>query len=396
MQFLVVVSDFPKVTETFVLRNVMHYLKAGHAVTVFHTKPYRDAEVVHSTYAPVVERSLDLPWLPRAAFRELVRSPGRVLSVLSQIVVAFARDPRHLAVSLVLMPKSLGLAAHVRSAGLTHIHAEFAGYPATVAWIVSRLTGVPFSFSAHAHDIFITQGLLATKARDAAFVRAISEFNKRFLERLPGFPSNKVEVLRCGVEVPTDVAAPPTGPFRIVFVGALLARKGVDVLLDAVAGLPNTLDWRLDIVGGGSQEAALRRQVEGLPDGRVRFLGPQPSGEVQAAMVKAHVVVVPSREGASGRSEGIPVVLMEAMSLARPVIASRLSGIPELVEDGTTGLLVPPDDADALTAALRRLADDPALAERLAAAGRKRVAEAFDIEQTAAQLLARMKKATAT
>jgi len=253
MQFLVVVSDFPKVTETFVLRNVMHYLKAGHAVTVFHTKPYRDAEVVHSTYAPVVERSLDLPWLPRAAFRELVRSPGRVLSVLSQIVVAFARDPRHLAVSLVLMPKSLGLAAHVRSAGVTHI--------------------------------------------------------QRFLERLPGFPSNKVEVLRCGVEVPTDVAAPPTGPFRIVFVGALLARKGVDVLLDAVAGLPNTLDWRLDIVGGGSQEAAVRRQVEGLPDGRVRFLGPQPSGEV---------------------------------------------------------------------------------------AGRKRVAEAFDIEQTAAQLLARMKKATAT
>lgn len=397
MNILIVVSDFPKVTETFVLRNVQHYLRQGHMVEVCHIKPYRQAEVVHGRFAEVTKHALGLPWLSGAAIVQAIRAPGLTVSSIAKITGAFLGKPRHLLISLALIPKALALAAHCKSAGIEHIHAEFAGYPATVAWIAARVAGLPFSFSAHAHDIFITQGLLATKAKDARFVRAISDFNKTFLERLPNYPKNKTEVLRCGVALP-EASGPPRlrgdGPLRLVFVGALLPRKGVDVLLNALKSLPKTLEWHLDILGGGSQAEPLQALAAELPKDRVVFHGPQPSDKVQDAMQNADVVVVPSREGEEGRSEGIPVVLMEAMSLSRPVIASRLSGIPELVIDGETGLLVPPDDVAALSAALTRLAGEPELAATLAQAGRARVAEMFDIEKTAQQLLTRMIEVT--
>ena len=394
---MIIVSDFPKVTETFVLRNVQHYLRQGHAVEICHIKPYRAAEVVHGRFAAVTDHALGLPWFSGAALLQAIRAPGVTASSIGTIISGFLRKPRHLLISLALIPKALALAAHCKSAGIEHIHAEFAGYPATVAWIAARVAGLPFSFSAHAHDIFITQGLLARKAQDACFVRAISQFNKGFLERLPNYPKDKTEVLRCGVALPEasgSLASRGGGPLRLVFVGALLPRKGVDVLLNALKALPKTLDWHLDILGGGSQAAKLEALAAELPKDRVVFHGPQPSDKVQEAMQGADVVVVPSREGEEGRSEGIPVVLMEAMSLSRPVIASRLSGIPELVIDGKTGLLVPPDDAAALSAALVRLAEGPDLAATLAQAGRARVAEMFDIEKTAQQLLTRMIEVT--
>lgn len=391
LKILVIVSDFPKVTETFVLRNVQHYVQQGHDVDIFHIKPYRKDEVVHGAFADIAQRGFGIPWMSGAAIVQGMRRPFAVAGIKLKIFRAFLRKPRHLVISLALISKALALSVRCRRDGIGHIHAEFAGYPATVAWITSKMTGIPFSFSAHAHDIFITQGLLVEKAQDAAFVRAISDFNKRFLEALPGFPANKVEVLRCGVAVPDTVPpAPPPVPVRLVFVGALLPRKGVDVLLRAAATLPDDLDWHLDILGGGSQEGVLRGLADTLPKDRVTFHGPQPSDKVLAAMQSAHVVVVPSREGEEGRSEGIPVVLMEAMSLARPVIASRLSGIPELVIDGETGLLVPPDDPEALGRALRDILSNPGRATELAQAGRTRVAKSFDIDKTAAQLLQRM------
>lgn len=393
---LIVVSDFPKITETFALRNAQHYLQQGHSVELFHLKPYRKNEVVHPAFADVVARGLALPWLSLRTLLEFAKAPLRVMSYAVKIFKSFWRTPRHLLISLALLPKALNLAAHCRANGVDHIHAEFAGYPATVAWIAAGLTGIPFSFSAHAHDIFLVQGLLSDKARDAEFVRAISQFNKQYLEALPGMPASKVEVLHCGVptgEITAD--AQDASGFRIVFVGSLEPRKGVDVLLRAVAQLPAELDWTLDILGGGDDEEQLRALAASLPTGRVKFHGPQNSDNVREAMKGGHVVVVPSRPGKAGRSEGIPVVLMEAMSLGRPVVTTRLSGIPELVVDGDTGLLVEPNDEDGLAQALHRLANDQGFARDLAQNGRARVEEDFNIDKTAPQLLSRMLEVSA-
>lgn len=400
MRIWAIVSDFPKVTETFALANVQAFRAAGHAADVFHIKPFRSGEIVHPEAQGIVDQAFHLGYAaPRTlglAAMGLVRSPLRALRCVRRIVGAFWRQPRHLGVSLMLVPQGLALGQAARRAGVDRLYAEFAGYPATVAWVASRTSGIPFGFSAHAHDIFITQGLLATKARDAAFVRTISEFNRRFLVQRAGVAQDKIHVIRCGVpaercDTPLPVAPADGHPFRILFVGALLPRKGVDVLLKALGHLPKSLNWELWVVGGGSQEAALQAQAAALPEGRVKFLGPQPSDVVRAAMDEAHLVVVPSVEGEAGRSEGIPVVLMEAMAQGRPVVASRLSGIPELVEDGLTGRLSPPSDAHALAARIEKSLTGYDAALRMAAAGQARVRADYDIGRNAADLLALIK-----
>jgi glycosyltransferase involved in cell wall biosynthesis len=272
------------------------------------------------------------------------------------------------------------------------MHAEFAGYPATAAWIASTLSGVPFSFSAHAHDIFLSQLGLVRKAQDAAFVRTISEFNRRFLAALPGFPAEKISVMRCGVELCKPAPVPPRAgmpadPWRLLFVGALLPRKGVDDLIAAVALLPETLHWRLDIIGGGRLEQALRNQVRALGLAQVAFHGAQPAQTVGAAMQAAHLVVVPSKVGDGGRSEGIPVVLMEALAQARPVVASRLSGIPELIKDGITGRLCRPGSPSELAQTITETLGDWPGALEMGARGRDRVVRDYDITQNAQALL---------
>lgn len=397
MKIWAIVSDFPKVTETFALANVQAFRKAGHAADIFHIKPFRSGEIVHPEAREIVDNALHLGYAtPRTlllAALATVRSPLRTARVIRRIVGAFRAQPRHLGISLMLVPQGLALGQLARQRGVDRLYAEFAGYPATVAWIASRTSGIPFGFSAHAHDIFITQGLLDVKARTASFVRTISDFNRRFLVQKASMPQDKIHVVRCGVAPErtkgTLPATPAEGePFHIVFVGALLPRKGVDVLLKALGHLPRTLNWRLTVVGGGSQEAALRVAAKNLPDGRVAFLGAQPSDQVQQVMATAHLVVVPSVEGAGGRSEGIPVVLMEAMAQGRPVIASRLSGIPELVEEGLTGWLVPPGDARVLATRIEQVFSNYHGALRLAAAGQARVRTLYNIEKNAAELLA--------
>lgn len=397
MRLLIIVSDFPKVTETFVLSNARHYLARGHDVSLFHLKPFRNGEVVHAEAQEVIDRGVDLPWINGESLRALLWAlarPHKFLPVLGGIVSAFWREPSRLAASLAILPKALAMARRAQTSGVDHIHAEFAGYPATSAWVMARMTDIPFSFSAHAHDIFLTQSLLVRKAKDARFVRAISQFNKAFLEALPGVPEGRVEVLRCGVDpgeaAPLPAPPGPGVPLKLLFVGALLPRKGVQHLLAALGQVPTDMAWTLEIIGGGSMEARLKEQANGLPEGCVTFRGPQPAEAVGHAMQAAHAVIVPSIEGDGGRSEGIPVVLMEALSQARPVVTSRLSGIPELVEDGVTGVLTEPGDEAALARAIVALGADYDHAADLGRAGRKRVEEMFDITETAEALLSRM------
>lgn len=396
MKICCIVSDFPKVTETFALANVQEFRAAGHAAQVFHIKPFRSHEIVHPEAREVVDDAMHFGYFTLQTFglavRRALRRPMGVVRVVRHIVKAFWSQPRHLAVSMMLVPQALALAQKAKEDGVDFLYAEFAGYPATVAWIASRMTGIPFGFSAHAHDIFITQSLLSQKARDAVFVRTISDFNRRFLVEKAHVPMDKISVIRCGVvpalaDAPAPEAPADGQPFQLLFVGALLPRKGVDVLLKALAWLPKDTDWRLRIIGGGSQEAALRDLAKTLPEGRVTFDGAQPSDVVHEAMAQAHLVIVPSIEGAEGRSEGIPVVLMEAMAHGRPVIASRLSGIPELVQAGVTGYLVAPGEVQALSTAIGRVMEEYPSALGLARAGQARVLADYNIGKNANALL---------
>ncbi|MEM1313637.1 MAG: glycosyltransferase [Pseudomonadota bacterium] len=395
MKIVVVVSEFPKLTETFVYREALEYSKRGHDVRIFHIKRFRKHEITHGFMRGLIDRAFTYgyasPPALAALIAEIATAPRRVFRTLRRIAAAYAREPRRGLAVLAYLPKALALGRYCRREGVDHIHAGFAGHPGTAAMIAAGGSGVPFSLSAHAHDIFVSQALLAEKSRDAAFVRTISRRNIEFLEGLEEFPSDKLRLVRCGVPRAALTEAAPdasrSGPFRILYVGSLIKRKGVRHLIDALSLLPSELDWRARIVGAGSLRKALEAQARrlGLGD-RVSFEGPKPAEAAASAFHEAHAVVVPSILGDAGRTEGIPVVAMEAMALGVPVIASALSGIPELVEDGVTGRLVDPGDAQAIARALQDIHADRPAAVEMAARGRARIAAEYIVEDNAAVL----------
>jgi len=395
MNILVVVSEFPKLTETFAYRNAVEYERLGHEVQIFHIKRFRRDEMIHGFMRGLVGRAFTFGYASPVALgalaSEALTAPRRCARLLRDIVGAYWREPGRGLAALCYVPKALALGQWCRRHGIEHIHAEFAGHPGTAAMIAARVSGVPFSFSAHAHDIFVSQALLVTKAREAAFVRAISNYNIGFLASLPGFPAQKLRLVRCGVTRDALSNDGPTllgnGPLRILYVGALIRRKGVCHLIDALAALPPSIDWQARIIGGGSHASALTDQVRRLGlDGRVRFDGPQPAESVAAAFRDAHVAVVPSIVGKNGRMEGIPVVMMEAMARGLPVVASALSGIPELIEDGVTGRLVEPADASSIARALEGIHADWPAAAAMGARGRDRIAADYVVEDNARDL----------
>jgi len=413
----VVVSRFPLVTETFVLREIDELERQAQPVRLVPLLRERPA-VVHPEARPWLRRALFTPWLSRAIvganLRALTRYPGRYPGLLLRLVAGTVARPGVLVRTLALFPKAVYLGERLEAEGVCHLHAHFATYPATVAWVASRFFGLTFSFTVHAHDLFIHRALLEPKVKEARFVRAISRFNRAYLERLypaarsSGEGPEKVTVIHMGIEPERyEPAEKPAhedrpeketeGPARLLCVAALKPYKGLPVLLAACEALVREgRDIVCEVVGEGPDRRTLEREIRrrGLSgegeEERVRLPGALPQEEVARRLARADVFVLPSVVAKDGQMEGLPVVLMEALAARRPTVATRLSGIPELVEDGVTGLLVEPGDPQALAAAVARLLDDRELASRLAEAGRRRVEAEYDLRHTAAALAARL------
>jgi colanic acid/amylovoran biosynthesis glycosyltransferase len=392
MKLAIIVTEFPKTTETFILRDLMHFHNSGHEIAIYHLAPYRSQEVVHEFARPALSwaRPMGAMWGGRslsALFRALRRRPARLLRIIGELCWGYRGDPLVLVKSLGMLPRCLAIAEDVAAWPAAHVHAEFAGHPATCAWIVGRMTGVQYSVSCRAHDIFRSQAMLDTKLGEASFVRTISQFNVRFLlDRVRGLDARKLSVIHSSVDISRipSLPAPSPGSFRILYVGSLQLRKGIDVLLQALAGASGLGDWTCDIIGSGPEGKTLAQMARslGLSD-RVRFLGAKPFEAVSAAYANANVVVVPSVVGPKGRTEGIPNVVIEALAHQRPVIATNVSGIPELVTHGSTGWLVKPGDVQELRAALLAIRNDPEAAYRIAQQGRQRVEREFNLAESA-------------
>jgi glycosyltransferase involved in cell wall biosynthesis len=234
--------------------------------------------------------------------------------------------------------------------------------------------------------------MLREKVAEAAFVVSISEYNKDLIITDCGDNSrDKVVVIHCGVD--TRMFRPTERPQRastlnILCVGTLYEVKGQTYLIDACRLLKERgIDFACQLVGDGPEREKLAAQIarDGLGE-QVHMLGRRTRDEIAALLAQADVVVTPSVPTRQGQREGIPVVLMEAMGSGVPVIASGMSGIPELVEDEHSGLLIPPRDAQALADSLQRLYEDPSLRQRLARAGREKVEREFDLNTNATTL----------
>ncbi|MBM4385833.1 MAG: glycosyltransferase family 4 protein [Deltaproteobacteria bacterium] len=330
------------------------------------------------------------PGVVGRAIAEWLRHPLRASSTLLDglRLSLFGSD-----VSLAGRPKviwqtlaALGIADEVRRLDVSRIHAHMAHVPTTIAMILARHLGLPFSFTGHAVDLFRDGSLLREKLRRAAFCACISEWHRAFYQSIDRLSVDRLPVIRCGVDIerfaPRGESRRTDGRRQIVAVGRLVPKKGFDLLLDAApALLERHRDLVIRIAGDGPEREALtaRWRSLGAPK-NIELLGAATNEDVRRMLRDADLFVLPCRIDDSGDRDGIPVVLMEAMACGTPVVSGDLPAIRELITDGDTGLLVPSDDSAALAAAIERVLTDRALAGRLAARGRERVVEEFALE----------------
>ncbi len=388
-----VVSRYPLLSETFILREMWELERQGHKVHVYPLRRVRGLRHARAQAlrAPVWRAG----WCaPGSQLHWLRRRPRAYLAALGEALWHNRGDANLWLGAAAFWPKATAIAERMERDRVKQIHAHYATHPALVALIAHRLTGIPFSFTVHAHDLFLHRAMLGRKMAAAGQVVAISRFNRALLERERGGGGAPIAVVHCGVECEAlaGLAARRTeegggAPLRLLSVGSLQAYKGHRFLVEACARLrARGQAFHCRIVGGGGLEKRLRRQIASLGLGAmVELAGVATESEVTAAMAAADVFVLPSIVAPSGQMEGIPVALMEAMAAGLPAVASRLSGIPELIADGQDGLLVPPGDAEALARAVARLADADER-RRLGAAAQRRVRAEFDLAANVAQL----------
>jgi glycosyltransferase involved in cell wall biosynthesis len=392
--------------ESFVLDEIVEHIEKGWEVYVFPTRT-DVREAFHGMAAGVLPTTVTLgpgdARVRRAFARALRRHPLRVARVLGQVAAASAGNPRALAINLGLFPKAVAIAEEVRRLGIRHIHAHWASSPSTCAYVASQLSGVPFSFTTHAWDIFIADNMLVEKLRRAAFSVTSTSYNRRYIERhFPDAPLDKVRVLNPGIRLrgrpaASGAPAPAAAGMRVACVANLVEKKGHTYLLQAVEILRGRgLPVELTLVGDGPLRGELEREARtrGLGDA-VRFAGGVPHQEVLAMLARGEVDVfaLPSLVLDDGQREGLPFALMEALSYGVPVVSTDTAGIAELVEDGRTGFLVNQRSAEDLAAALERLALDGELRRRIGETGRAVVEERFNLHRSAAELRALMEAA---
>jgi colanic acid/amylovoran biosynthesis glycosyltransferase len=276
------------------------------------------------------------------------------------------------------------LARRFLEEGIEHIHAPWANGPATAAWIASRLTGIPFSFTARAWDIYPPDGALKEKIRDATFIRSETMANIRYLTAFAGMGAEKMHLTYNGVPLKTGREAPVTmeQPYKLLALGRFVGKKGYDFLLRACKILKDSgTRFHLTLAGAGPRQMQLKRLASklGLKDD-VSFPGFVQYDGVSDLFYSTDIFLMPSVIHKSGDRDGIPTVIMEALMHRVPVIGTDVSGISELIEDGTTGLLIPEKNPEAIADAVRRMTADRQAAIEMAERGRAKVLAQFNPE----------------
>jgi colanic acid/amylovoran biosynthesis glycosyltransferase len=381
-----VMKVYPRFSETFIVNEILAHEAAGLDVHLFSLRLPQEThfqDVLARVRAGVTY--LGEGALKAEEFWRSLRAAASLPGYEAGLAAGRAATAGEVHAAIVL--------AHAaRARGLDHLHAHFASSATTVARIAAAFAGITYSFTAHAKDIFhesVSHDDLARKLADAAGAVTVSEYNLEYLQRTFGPAASHVRRVNNGLELARfPYAAPDERPRRVVAVGRLVEKKGFAVLIEACALLEQrgaAVDCQ--VIGGGELEEALRAQVArlGLAQ-RVTLTGPQPQAAVVRAVSEAGALAMPCVVGGDGNRDGLPTVLLEAMALGTPCVSTDVTGIPEVIEDDRTGLLVGQHDAPALAAAIERLLDDPALQRRLAASAREQIERHFDGQRTTAEL----------
>ena len=397
MKVTYILNVFPKLSETFILNEMRAMRKKGVEIEVFaYEASYekvlhpgvRDIDRWNYFQRDKVVQSV----CAHLAF--LLKNPLKYFQTIWFVFRAgnsggFSRSGDGLGRLFVM---NLHHAWAVHRSGADHLHAHFGMYAADLAMLTNRLTGIPYTFTTHGHDIYkCPPKNFALKSRLAKKHVTVSRYNKRYLIDHFGVRDEDLEVIRCGVDFES---IPPgkeeAGGHMILSVARLSQEKGLDLLVSACRILKDQgVDFECRIVGEGPERPALEKliQEQGL-EGKVRLLGARTQGEIFSLLAQARVKVLPSRSG----EESMGVALMEAMACGVPVVGPDTKGVPELVEDGECGFLVPPENVGALAEKIKVLLTDKALGKQFAEKGRRKVFREFNLKTETDKLLSLWKQ----
>jgi glycosyltransferase involved in cell wall biosynthesis/GT2 family glycosyltransferase len=389
-----VAGAFPILSETFVARDVKALRARGWKVLPVGL--HRSDDVVPDDFGTpmraefvVYDRRLRLLL---AFFRETATSPLRAARTLGRALMdaVFPGETTSASARIKFVFQAvagIGLAGWLRRRCIEHVHCHFAHAPTTVGMYAAHQLGVPFSFTGHANDLFQRRALLRRKLERARFVACISEWHRELYREVWPGDAGRYPVIRCGVETDSwnlpEEARGGDGPFVLLTVGRLIPKKGIDILIRAAGSRRSRpgRPWQVWVAGDGPERARwMELANECGCDGSVRWLGMVSNRRVRQLMTEADAFILPCRTDEKGDRDGIPVVLMEAMACGLPVVAGDLPSIRELVEDGVTGRLVPPERPDLLAEAIDDLERDPETRRRRAMAGRARVESEFSLD----------------
>lgn len=354
-------KTFPKLSETFILGEIVALRRRGTDVRIVALERGKDRRM----HAEARRLLPDVCFVPAAARRSRRSAPAPM-------------PTSHQAA----WQAGTWAASWLMDQGVDHVHAHFAGPAATAACAASAACGVPFSFTAHAKDVYsrrVPWPWLRHVAARASAVVTVCEYNRRFL--VPRLPGARIERVWNGVDL--GRWQPPRGarrPCHVVSVGRLVEKKGFHVLIESVARVRAAgLDARLTIVGEGVQRPRLESLVRRLGlGGSVRFAGERTASEVRRLMRRATLVALACLPAEDGNQDALPTVLLEAGACGTPCIAGRVAGVPEIVLHGRTGLVVPPGDVASTADAIEVLLRSPRLRAAMGRAARRHVAARFD------------------
>ncbi|WP_303324872.1 glycosyltransferase family 4 protein [Actinomyces radicidentis] len=385
-----VLKVYPRFSETFIVTEMLAREALGDDLSIYALRPTTDSRF-HPEIARVQARVnwVSRPWKGIEMWDQMAQClDGADMDRFARILPALLTLPGD------EVTQGLELARQVRADGIDHLHAHFASLAGRVAWIASSLTGAPYTVTTHAKDIFhesVDPTWLRRVCVDADRVIAISRFNEDYLNRvLAGSGArislryNALELDRFAYRDPDPVAT----PLRVCAVGRLVYKKGFADLIRATRLLlDDGVPVQVEIAGEGDEYQALSELIQslGLTD-NVRLLGPMTQAEVREFLARSDVFAAPCVEAPDGNLDGLPTVVLESMACGTPVVATAVSGLPEVVRDGDTGVLLPPGVPSELARALRDIASGATDTRALARAARGLIEQQFDSRHQAAIL----------
>jgi len=383
-----VLKVYPRTSQTFVLTEILAHERAGLEMDIFSLRRTDDTRF-HAALAQVqspvfqVARASSNASLALSVLREHGQHLPRLWDVV-QNSNANAEDLLQAAI----------LSRAIIDRGIVHMHAHFGTVATVVARLASKITGVSYSFTAHAKDIFheiVEEDVLRNKLADAAGVITVSQFNVNYLKDKYAEAAAGVKLIYNGLDLDAFRFEPEGGRAPLVLgVGRLVEKKGFSYLLEASALMRSKdIPFRCEIVGGGVLESNLQEQIQRLDlSGHVKLCGPMSQSDVKQKIRQARILAAPCVHAEDDDRDGLPTILLEAMALGTPCISTPVTGIPEVLKHEETGLMVAERDAIALADACERLLTDQDLCGELARNGRRIVEDKFDINKNTATIRA--------